>query len=151
MHVPYASVSFLGLGASGSVQGQINLQNEPTAADWEKVRLAALAQVDGKMREFLGESLVMPARLALHEKEGWYVENPYSFVIRGKAYLFGPGKEGKQVPFRIAPGSEHIWIDTNRFIVRDIEISAPDQPPPPKSAKPAAGGVAPPGAPNNPN
>jgi hypothetical protein len=146
MHVPYVGISFMGLGTSGSVQGQINLQNEPTAADWEKVRLAGLSQVDGKMRQILGDSLVMPARLVFHEKPGWYVENPHPFVIRGKAYPLAAGKESKPVPFRIAPGFERIWIDTNRFIVRDIEISAPDQPAPAKSAKPAAGGGALPGA-----
>lgn len=128
MHVPYATISYSGLGGGGSFQGHINLVDPPTPADWEKVRLAVLSQLDGYMRTRLGESLYATARLVYHEKPGWYLDNPHTFVVSGTAELLSQGKEGRRVPFRLAPG-QRLWVDTERFRVHDLAVSAPDKVP----------------------
>lgn len=125
LHVPYVDFTFAGPGGPRGVQTQTNLQNPPTEADWEKLRLAALTGMDAILRQQLGESLLQPARLVFHDKPGWYVENPYPFVIAGKAELLGPDKRGRLVPFRLEPGAARLWIDGDRFLVRDLAIAAP--------------------------
>src|SRR5262245_34603503 len=127
LHMPSIGFFYGGLGGGVHYEAHMNCVDPPTAADWEKVRLLGLSQLDERMRKYLGESLLLPARLVYHEKPGWYVENPYLFVISGKADV-GRGKERKQVPFRLPPGAPRLWSDAERFMVHDLVLSAPEKP-----------------------
>jgi hypothetical protein len=112
----------------GGVEGMSSCKNRPRGADWEKSRLAGLAKLDGLIRQRLGERLQRPAQVPYHEKEGWYLHNPYPFVVAGKAQLLAPEKQRKQVTFRLAPGSKGQWVDTGRFTVHDLVLGPPDKP-----------------------
>lgn len=108
------------------VEGKSRCANAPTPADWEAARLDALAGLDGFLRGQVSGELPRQAREVLGEKPGWYLDNPYPFVIEGKAELAGPGKGRRRVPFRLPPGRERVRIDGGPFVVRDLVLAPPE-------------------------
>lgn len=109
------------------VEGRSRCANAPTPADWEAARLDALSKLDGFLRGQVSGELPRLAREVLGEKPGWYLENPFPFAIKGKAELTGPGKERKQVAFRLPPGPQRVRIDDGPFVVRDLVLAPPEQ------------------------
>ncbi len=127
-HFAQVAISFRGLG-SGNYQAQLNCKAWPGPAEWKKARLLALKELDGRMREALGAELLRPASVAFHEKPGWYLCNPYPFVISGEAVVAPRGGSTRIVPFRLEPGARGPWVAADRFTVRGLVLSAPDKRP----------------------
>ena len=122
LHFPGAREDAFGQFGAG-IEGSSRCPTTPTNADWEAARLDALAKLDGLMRDQVSGELPQLAREVLGEKPGWYLENPFPFVIEGQEVLAGSGKCRKQVPFRLSSGRERVRIGSDPFVVRDLVLS----------------------------
>jgi hypothetical protein len=107
-----------------AVSGQVTCKGWPREASMKAARAAALTQIDDSLRKQIGAKLTREARKAANEKEGWYLHNPYPFVVEGTCRLAEPDKQ--PVPFRLTPGSKALWIDANSFSVQDLVLSRQD-------------------------